>query len=49
MRNYLKLLALRSRVFCDLITYFNPSTAFYAVLWGTRVANEICFILLVNT
>jgi len=39
------------------ITYFNPSiaffamlcAAFYAALWEQRIANEICFLLLVNT
>jgi len=35
-------------VFLYTITYFNPSIAFLAILGGTRVANEICFILLVT-
>jgi hypothetical protein len=39
MRNCLKSLA------CT-ITYFNPSIALFAMLWGARVANEICFLLL---
>jgi hypothetical protein len=42
MRNCLKSLA------CT-ITYFNPSIALFAMLWGARVANEICFLLLAGT